>query len=171
MKEQSLLVLWAMPARRVPNDGSRSARLQVCRSAALSALSAPMMMPLGVEELMSVPSAFQRFNSLPYPRTSSSPKCPPLSTRPMDTPHNLRLPNVNDFLSDPNRNQTHTLLGKNNSRSLSTHGLHIPPHLDSRHHRFFEVLMRFPLLPPPPESCSSLEVSYTAPSLEAMIYI
>jgi len=86
----------------------------------------------------------------------------------MDSPHNLRLPNSN---KDRNRNQAHTLLSKDNCRSLSTHGLHIPTLLDSRHHRFFEILMRFPRLLPPPENYSSLEVMYTAPSLEAMIYI
>ena len=89
----------------------------------------------------------------------------------MDSPRNIRLPNINDFLSDRNRNQTHTLLSKNNSRGLPTHGLHIPPHLDSRHHRFFEILMHFLRLPPPPETCFSLEGMYRAPRLQAMIYI
>ena len=105
-----------------------------------------------VEALMSTSSALQRFSSLPDRII-----CPPLSTQPMDSPpHNLSLPNSNNFLSDRNHNQTHTL-SKNNSRSLSTHGLHIPPHLDSRHHRFFTILFLFPRLPPPPENCSSLE--------------
>jgi hypothetical protein len=49
-----------------------------------------------------------------------------------------------------NRNRNH--LRKNNSRSLSTHGLHMLPHSDSRHHHFFDVLMRFPRLP---LNCSS----------------
>ena len=89
----------------------------------------------------------------------------------MDSPHNLRLPNSNNFLSGRNHNQTRILLSKNNSRSLSTHGLHMPPHLDSRHHRLLEMIMRFPRQPLPPESCSSLEVLYIAPSLQAMIYI
>ena len=159
---------------RVPSDSSRSAGFgtAVCRSAALSVSILHMMVPLGVEARMSTPSASQRFSSLPDPITCPSSRSL-LSTQPMDSPHNLRLHDINDFLSvrNRNRNQTHTLLSKNNSRSQSTHGLHMPPHLDSRHHRFLEMVILFPRLPPPPENCSSLEVMYPAPSLQAMIYI
>lgn len=111
--------------------------------------------------------------SLLDPRTCPSSlgiRSTPLLTRPLPidskSPHNLSSPNGNSFLSDRNRNQTH------NSRSLSTHGLHIPPHLGSRRHqRSLEILMRFPRLPPLPENCFSLEVTYTAPVRQATTYM
>jgi hypothetical protein len=85
---------------------------------------------------------------------------------PVDSPH-LRLLGCY-FPETRNHNRNHR---KNNSRSLSAHGLHILPHSDSRHHHFFEILMRFPRVPPPPANCSSLEVMYTVPGLQAMIYM
>ena len=92
----------------------------------------------------------------------------------MDPPHDLGVPDNNKFLSG--RNSRKLLY----SRSLSTHGLHIPPHIEfnmdngsrhQAHHRLFEMILRFPRLLPPPENCSSLGVMYTAPRLQAMIYI
>ena len=58
-----------------------------------------------------------------------------------------------------------------NSRSLSTHGLHMLSHPDSRHHHFFEIPMHFPRMPPPLANCSSLEVMDTVPGLQLTIYM
>ena len=88
---------------------------------------------------------------------------------PMDSLHNLRRANRHNFLPNPSRN--HDQFIKHNSRSLSAHGLHMVSHLDSRHHHFFETLIHFLRMPPPLANCSSLEVMYTAPSLQAMIYM
>src|SRR5712672_645793 len=75
-----------------------------------------------------------------------------------DSLHELNLANSYGFL--PNRNCNHTCnhLRKNNSRRLPADGLHMPPHLDSRHHHFFVNAMHFPRVPPSPANCSSLEV-------------
>ena len=98
--------------------------------------------------------------SLPGQRKCHSLRRSPTWPLPTDSPHNLslRLPNSNSILSHRNCNHTRNILSKNNSRSLSTHGLHITSHLNSRDHRFFEILMCFLWLPPPPENCFSLEV-------------
>jgi hypothetical protein len=67
---------------------------------------------------MSAPSALQRFSLHLVQQHATWPL-------PTDSPHNLslRLPNSNSILSHRNRNHTRNLLSKNNSRSLSTHGL------------------------------------------------
>ena len=66
---------------------------------------------------------------------------PPL---PMDSPRNLSLANSYSFLANRSRNHTRNHLSKHNSHSISTHGLHIFPHLDSGHHHFLDRFMRFP---------------------------
>src|SRR5580658_826084 len=94
----------------------------------------------------------------------------------MDLPH-LRLlggcsfPPTRDHNRNRNRNHPCNHLRKNNSRSLTAHGLHMLLHSDSRHHHFFDMLTHFPRVPPPPANCSYLEVMNTAPSLQAMIYM
>ena len=57
---------------------------------------------------------------------------------------------------------------ESNIHSLSAHVLHTLPHLESRHHHFFEILMHFPRVPPLPANCSSLGVLYTNPSLQVV---
>lgn len=92
---------------------------------------------------------------------------PPRSLQvPMDSPR-LRLLSNCEFLPTPNRNH----LRKANSRGLSTHGPYMFPHQGGRHHRFFDMVMHFPRVPPPPGNCSFLEVMSTGPSLQAMIYM
>src|SRR5258708_20597003 len=91
----------------------------------------------------------------------------------MDLLHNLRLLILNSYKFPPsrNRNRTRNHLSQINSPRLSTHGLHILPHLDRRHHHFLEMVIRFPWSLLSLANCSSLEVMYTAPSLQAMIYM
>jgi hypothetical protein len=87
----------------------------------------------------------------------------------MDSLHDPMIANSYSFLPNRNRNPIRNHVSKHNSRSLSTHGLHILPHLDSGHHHFLDVFMRFPRLPLPPVNCSSLEAKHTAG--DRMIYI
>jgi len=77
------------------------------------------------------------------------------------------------LLANHNHNHTCNHLRKKSSRSpsVSAHGLHMLTHSDSRHHHFFEILMHFLQVPPPLANCSSLEVTYTDPGLQAMIYM
>jgi hypothetical protein len=95
----------------------------------------------------------------------------PLRPLPTGSLHNFRLANSYSFL--PNRNRIHTRNhpSKHNNRSLSTHGLHILPHLDSCHHHFLDIFMRFPRLPLPPVNCSSLEAKHTVTTVNTMIYM
>jgi hypothetical protein len=88
---------------------------------------------------------------------------------PVDSPH-LRLV-LSSCSFPPTRNHTCNHPRKINSRSLSAHGLHMLPHSDSRHHHFFDMLMHSPRVPPSLANCSSLEVVYTDPGLQATIYM
>ena len=80
-----------------------------------------------------------------------------------------RLVNSYSFLPNRNPNHTRNHLSEHNSLSISTHGLHILPYLDSGHHHFLDVLMGFPRLPLPPVNCSSLEVVQR--TVYSMIYM
>jgi len=89
------------------------------------------------------------------------------SPRPLPPPSRPNLMLLSNCIFPPARDH----LRKNNSRSLSAHGLHMLPPSDSRHHRFFDMPMQFPRVPPPAANCSSLEVMHAVPSLQTMIYM
>ena len=111
-----------------------------------------------------------QFSTLP----PSNPRaCSPLERRsgllltrslPIDSLHLHDLTaNTHIFLLDHNRNRN-----RNHLRgSLSTHGLHILPHLASGHHHFLDVFTRFPQLLLTKVNCFSLEAIHT--TVHAMI--
>jgi hypothetical protein len=123
---------------------------------------------------LSVLSVLPLPSSDPTGCPSSGRRSTPLLTRslPIDSIHSLSRANSHSFLPNPNRNHTRNHISKHSNRSLSTHGLHILPHSDSRHHHFFDTLIHFLRVLPPAAICSSLEVvMYTDPGLQAINYM